>query len=161
VTPNLKFHTSAERPRVIEAWAFDLLDGVVEDDSAEAFWSVLLEHWSGFDRINHAVYEALFEALSPWHPGYPASEPQPWFDALPDSFEVYRGQNECSSDGLSWTASKDVAKRFAQGHRGFVATSPAVLTTSIPKADIAIADNSRNEFEIVPFSIPAAYTKDT
>jgi hypothetical protein len=80
---------------------------------------------------------------------YLTKEESHWYDALPRSFRIYRGADTQSLNGLSWTTSKEVALQFARGHRGIFNQTPVLLSGYVRKPSVLMADNSRDEFEIL------------
>lgn len=80
---------------------------------------------------------------------YLSQKERQWFEALPDNIRVYRGSDTQTLVGLSWTTSKETALQFALGHRCIFNETPVLLSGFIRKHHVLMADNSRNEFELL------------
>ena len=65
-------------------------------------------------------------------------------DSIPETVPVYRGG---SSDGLSWSLSKDVAEFFAKK-----SNDPNITERVIKRHDIAFFSNEREEQEVILWS---------
>jgi hypothetical protein len=114
------------------------------DTAGEAFWGNLIDHWSSFDLIPHEEFSILFCRFRRYSPKA----------NLPDRVTIYRGQDDGKSLGLSWTTDWEVAKGFAEGHRGKNHPNPRILSLEVTRDKIAFLCNDREESEIVLFEIP-------
>jgi hypothetical protein len=130
---------SHERPHLVAVWA-EAIDG---EEAGRAFWAVMQDEWSSFDRIPHPTYVRLFEKFAPQWTATDA------INGLPDQLTVYRGQSRDAPVGLSWTHNKLVADGFARGHRGISVPNGTVLERRISRKDVALVINDRDEQEIV------------
>ncbi len=54
-------------------------------------------------------------------------------DSLPNVLTVYRGCSRPRIKGISWALSRDVAKKFADGHRGMRVPDPVVVTATVER----------------------------
>lgn len=146
----LRWHGSAERPRAL----LDLVSAMRVDGAA--FWRLVVEAWSGFDRIPHRDFAAAFRNYrSAWSPDAMGPADRAAFDALPAQVTIYRGQSAQAAPGLAWSLVREVATGFAMGHRGIRVPSPAVLKTTVRRSSIAFVCTDRNEVEVVLFRKPA------
>lgn len=152
-SPDIRICSSVERGEAVIDWVLGHLDAANSDKSVEAalgkkFWDIVREEWSGFDRINHEFYAAMFRRFLPYWPGIGSRT------RLPSSFQVWRGQNQNNQQiGLSWTTNKKVASGFGIGFR-YSNPSPVLYSTKVNLKDVALVVDYRNEAEIVLFQIP-------
>ena len=134
---------------------YAFLDYFIGCQDPEVFWRTFHKEWSGFDAIPHEDFADLLEIYrQDWRPEFMPREDLQFYNSLPESVTVFRGQDQDAEIGLSWTLNRDVADGFAKGHRGIVNKSPVILTAEINKLDIASVQTDRNEAEIILFSAP-------
>jgi hypothetical protein len=132
--------------------AFISLFENVEQDNL--FWSGLAEWWNTFDAIDHvALGKLMRRRASTWTPECMSEENRCKYDALPDRFTVYRGQ-DLGRHGYSWTLDVKVAEGFARGHRGIKNPHPVSVTAKTKKSNVAFYQGDRQESEIVPLRRP-------
>lgn len=129
---------STARPWEVYEWGTRLAD-----TEGETFWELLVKHWSGFDFIPHEAFAGLFARFR-------GSAPRA---GIPDKLKIFRGQDDSSMPGLSWTTDRKVAKLFAEGHRGTKNPNPIILTLEVTGDEIAFRCDEREESEIVLFEI--------
>lgn len=136
---------SSDRAYLFAQWASTLKPS----RGGKAFWEVVRQQWSSFDRIDHAEYQRQFRRFAPYWAA--TSE----VTDLEDEMVVYRGQSSLSPLGLSWSLRRDVAESFARGHRSIRVLQPVVLERRIRREQVALAINEeRNEAEIVLWAPP-------
>ena len=120
---------------------------------------VLVEQWSDFEDIPHALFvDLVFPHLSP-EPlrGAMNAEARMFLDDLPDPFLAWRGQDEGMPPGLSWATDPGTAEVFARGHRGMENPRPAVYRARIAKADVSFACADHSEREVILRRPPAEW----
>lgn len=71
-----------------------------------------------------------------------------WYDDEPP-LTIYRGCNAAHVAGLSWTTNRDIAERFAAGHRGFKVLDPVVASARIHRRDVFDYGDCHDEDEVV------------
>lgn len=130
---------SEQRPHHVLSWAENL-----EDHEGVDFWRVMIEFWSGFDLIPHHEFSRLFLRFADTAPGYNGGQ----------QVVVFRGQDEFTPLGVSWTESRDVAEGFARGHRGILNRYPIICQFTATEREIAFTCDDRDEAEIVLFVPP-------
>ena len=136
---------STQRPKVFLEWAHALQEKY-PDRAALQIWTDLVEHWTGFDSINHRAYASLLRRIKP-------ERPQEITQDIPhEPLTVYRGQSELLKPGLSWTRRLDVAMSFARGHRGMRNPEPVVYSRIVKPEHIAFVTDKRGEAEVVLWS---------
>jgi len=122
----------------------------VFEDHPPIFWSVFLE-WCYDSEANCA--HGLKSRLQRVHRRQPAyeflsKENRRAFDALPESVEVYRGQEADAPVGFSWTTNREkgewFAQRFAMRHK-----SPALLSGTVRKRSVWAIELGRGEDEVL------------
>ena len=69
---------------------------------------------------------------------------EPWFDALPSRFRVYRGCNANAVNGFSWSIEREVAIGFAGGHRGLQLCPSVLLSGMVQKNSILMTIGDQN-----------------
>jgi hypothetical protein len=150
--PNFLRFNSEERAHVLAEW-FDELGDENDSELGPVFWRLVEQEWSGFDAIDHDHYEYLFERFRPYW-----QEPKcDFYRSLPDRFVAYRGSDNRSPPGLSWTLSRKVARSFARGHRGIRNNDPVLLGAIFDRREVALAFGDRSESEVVLFHPPSEY----
>lgn len=77
--------------------------------------------------------------------GYEAS----FWEDLPAIITVYRGCARTHVAGLSWTISREVAEKFATGHRDIRVLDPVIASAQIGKENILGTFDGRDEAEIL------------
>lgn len=123
------------------------------DLSAEAKWRLIHTEWSDFDAIPHKAFSLLFRSLrKTWDAAFLSVDNRKFYDALPDRFTAFRGQDARQRAGLSWTLNRDAAVGFARGHRLFFNREPVVISAQISKRNVCGAYVDRKESEIVVFN---------
>jgi hypothetical protein len=120
---------------------------------------VLVEQWSDFDAIPHALFvdlvfphlspEALTDAMN--------AKARVFLDRLSDPFDAWRGQDEGVPLGLSWATDPTTAEFFACGHPGMENPRPIVYQAHIAKADVAFACADQSERGIIVRRPPAIW----
>jgi len=126
---------------------------LAESMDEQQFWTVFHNEWTGFDAIDHFIMEQLIgNNAHAWRAEYMNEEDRAFYDSLPDTITIYRGQGSQSYPGLSWTTDYTVAESFALGHRGHNRPDPIVIVATVSKSDIAGAYANREESEIVLFT---------
>jgi hypothetical protein len=117
----------------------------------EEFWEQLEFVWTDAEgnSINIDTWRMLF-SLHPEHRHRMMSESERnVLNALPVSFEVYRGYSEGLENGLSWTTDKAKAEWFAVR---FKLNAPAmVVTGTVKQSDVIAYLLGRGESEILCF----------
>ena len=139
----LRHYGSAERPVAFAAWAESLPRTKA---AGAAFWSPVAHEWSGFDRIDHLRFAALFRRFR-------SSRPISFIEHLPDRIRIFRGQDAGDAFGLAWTTDRQVADSFAHRHRGIVHDDPFVYEITVRRKEVAFCCNDRQEAEIVMLGI--------
>ena len=116
------------------------------------WWSLLGYWWSMFDNVSDYgghLRELLNEADHDHLKAMMALDAKAEWDALPAELIVYRGCYSVNRDGLSWTLSEEIARRFPRMHRfERPGDQPLLLTGTVPK-DRAVLIVDRDEQEIV------------
>jgi hypothetical protein len=130
---------SHERPQLVIAWA----DAIEGPEAGRAFWAVIQDEWSSFDRIPHQEFVRLFAKFAKQ---WAATDE---IESLPDRLTVYRGQSRDDPPGLSWTRDRGVAQTFARGHRGIAVPNSTIIERRINREGVALVLNDRDEQEIV------------
>ncbi|ODM46051.1 hypothetical protein A9320_08545 [Ruegeria sp. PBVC088] len=130
---------SAARPLILLEWIKAL-----PNDAGPNFWRVVADVWSSCDLIPHIHFSVQLQRFR---------KDAPEID-LPAERVVFRGQDARQRLGLSWSLSREVAERFAKGHRGILNPEPAVFSMKIRREDVALSLSDRNEDEIVLFTMP-------
>jgi hypothetical protein len=147
VSKFLSLFSSAERPPATVQLLTDL------DLPPEAAWRVIHNQWSIFDAIPHRAFQSIFAHFREgWSADYLSEDDRALYDALPERFTVYRGQDANAPVGLSWAIHRDVAAGFARGHRGLHNERPVIITAEVAKLNVAGVYADRQEGEIVLFS---------
>jgi hypothetical protein len=95
-----------------------------------------------------------------WSADYLSEDDRALYDALPERFTAYRGQDFLAAAGLSWTLNRDAAARFALGHRGIRYAHPVVISATINKRNVVAGYAEREESEIVIFSPQCAFARE-
>lgn len=117
------------------------------------FWSFVADGWASFDAIERTRCARLFARYRPyWSPEILSAADRAFYNALPDDFVVYRGQNgtELPVAG-AFTLSLALARRAALGRRNVRYAEPTVVSLAVSKKEIALAFADREEEAIVPF----------
>ena len=123
--------------------------------AGQAFWRWVACEWEGFDAIPHELYEDCFLFWAKyWSPNCMNPEDLDAFKSLPNEFTLYRGADEFAPLGLSWTLDRRVAESFSRGHRGSLNQNPVVLEANVTRNAVAFLQTSRQEAEVVLFSLP-------
>jgi hypothetical protein len=118
--------------------------------STPDFWRVFHRIYPDCDDTWRSRTEVL--ALCRSHgigTAYLEGECKEFFDALPESFTVYRGTQLGRVRGLSWTTDRLVAEGYAKGHRQIAVPNSAVYMAIAMKAHIFIVSTSRGESEVI------------
>jgi len=145
----LRHYNSATRPAVFTAWAESLPR---TKDASGAFWAAVAREWSGFDRIDHPRFAALFRRFR-------SSRPATMVEHLPDQIRIFRGQDAGDAFGLAWTTDRTIAEGFAHGHRGILHDAPFVYETTVDRREVAFSCDDRGENEIVLLGITTAMVR--
>jgi hypothetical protein len=105
--------------------------------------------WS-FNLSSYAEQEAWARLLYTINPNdFMLPQERKKFDALPDRIKIYRGFQRGARDGLSWTPSMDVAKKFTNSKA--VIPRGRVRGRTVKKSDVyASLDNDEQEIIILP-----------
>ncbi|EEE45023.1 hypothetical protein [Roseibium alexandrii] len=159
---DIGFDSSWDRPNTVYSALEDLeLSGMGSWDLQQVFfiWS-LAEHMSCFDFVPHGGFQYFYHQF-----GLPSSDldlgkiaravmkdcDREFYDSLPETFRVYRGQEASIDLGCSWTTDLKTAREFSiRGSRpGRRNENPAIHYADIKKSDVLVALNDREEFEIV------------
>lgn len=123
-------------------------------------WLTLLgEEWSSCD--DHAAYlDSLLEDgpfADVWE--FPelgrrflmTAEELEAFEALPDTFEVWRGCYANNKWGLSWSMGRAVAARFPRQHRYQQDGQPLLVRARVAKAKVLALKLDREEAEVITY----------
>jgi hypothetical protein len=143
----LTLYGSAVRPHV----AAFIFDHICPD---ELFWPTLANQWNGFDAVPYEFVRLIRRRKAAWTPDCMSPEDRAGYDALPERFVLYRGQDRDQPIKSAWTLDADVAKRFSLGHRGIDNPDPTVFSATTTKANVALYQGQREEREIVVFRRP-------
>lgn len=73
----------------------------------------------------------------------------PGIRKLPEIVTVYRGCSRGRVRGVSWTTGRNVAERFAFGHRGIRVPNPVIASAIIPREHVFAVINNRSEKEVI------------
>lgn len=152
-----RHYNSAERPAAVLATLWDR--SLTHEDR----WRLIIEHWPTFDAIPHMAFEKWFAQERAYLRDCPDGLARLMSDGDRASFlsidagrratVIYRGQPEPTPEGgrlgLSWTTDPEVARQFAHGHRGQVATNPTIYSIKVARNDVAFCNNDRGESEVV------------
>jgi len=146
--PNWTCCNSVGRPRALIDWVIEHSRArTPNDDLGPAFWKLVREYWSTFDRVEHDMFGMAFARFKPYW------KPQPEWNGLPKRITVWRGGDRYRvRKGLSWTMDRSVAEDFARGHRFIFNKYPTLLTAEIDRTEVALVDNTREERELVLWS---------
>lgn len=136
-----------ERPYRLDAFL-----QVYKQMSEKDFWRLFMDIWSDSENIYalKAIWIHLIRLKE--KPNFDlviTDEDRPTFDALPDTFTVYRGTDDSEdddTDSLSWTIDKEQAQWFANR---WSKDEPVVLEREISKSDVLSYYNGRSEKEII------------
>jgi hypothetical protein len=132
--------------------AWPLLEAIYNQPPA-VFWPVLIDWWPRVDGFRdwRREYLRLMRAKSKEARGvkYLDKDAMQWFDALPDTFTVYRGCGKRWVRCASWTLDQECAEFFARGGRFSSPASPVVASATISKAAVFFVTDQRNEKEVV------------
>lgn len=116
-------------------------------------WHCLLkQNWSGCDDMYPYTQDLIELFADDWMSEIDhliGEECREWWEGLPSLITIYRGCEIDRTDGLCWTTSREVAVRFAKGHRGMKLIKPVIAQCRVRKNEIFYATNDREEFEIV------------
>jgi hypothetical protein len=131
----------------------EMLRAVGTSTPSEIFWSVFHTAWAGCDDTWYCKAWLLQYLRFHHHPisgtSFLRGDDRAFFDGLPDLVRVYRGCSWGRARGVSWTTVREVAERFAHGHRGIRVPWPAVASAMIPKSAIFGTYTEREESEVV------------
>jgi hypothetical protein len=135
---------------------------LIMQETPEIFWPIFIDNWSSCDAAWEwqRVLIPIFQRVGP----YPLGNVDAfWWDDLPDQLTLYRGADRSRIEGaVSWTTDKEIARRFACGHRGIRNPDPVIAVATIAKADIFAATNDRNESEVLCLpSVTAIYNNQS
>ena len=116
----------------------------------EVFWPAFVENWPVCD----ATWEyrrLLLAVLRKQPPSSPflTAKQRSLYERLPARVRVFRGCSRERIRGVSWTKSRQVAERFARGHRGIEVPNAVVAVAMISKDAIFLVNHERREREIV------------
>lgn len=126
---------------------------LAEDMEPKQFWTILHDQWSSFDAIDHFVMKQVISGFSDeWSADYLGEDDRDFYDSLPDTVTIYRGQGATEAVGLSWTTDYEVARNFSLGHRGCNRADPVIIKANVAKHNIAGAYVNREESEILVFN---------
>ena len=115
-----------------------------------------------FDAIPHRVFSLILSDLrAAWRADFLSADNRKFYNALPDRFTAFRGQNAGHPVGLSWTLNRDIASGFARGHRCLFNQEPIVISAQISKRNLCGAYVDREESEVVVFNTRAATSRRT
>lgn len=118
--------------------------------SDKDYANMLYEIWIAVEYPNHDVNVSTSEFMSMFRTAKKKflmnQEEQLVFDSLPETITVYRGiQKDATTNALSWTLDKNVAKWFANRFNN----NGAVVEATINKKHVFAYINGRNEKEVV------------
>lgn len=122
-----------------------------------ADWAKLLgEEWPSCDNIGQFTDDLLDspfgDALDDqqlWHQHFMTDDERAFFDALPDSFVVYRGCYASNKWGLSWSLDRAVAEQFPTLNRYRQAGQPLLVKALATKAQVIGVKLDRSEAEVI------------
>ena len=117
------------------------------------FWRFAADGWASFDAVERTRCARLFARYRLfWSAEILSPADRAFYDALPDEFFIYRGQNgpELPVAG-AFTPSLALARRAALGRRNVRYAEPTVVSLAVSKKEIALAFADREEEAIVPF----------
>lgn len=147
----VRFCSSTDRPQVF----LELLPLLFSGSADARFWIWLAEKWTHFDLIPHNQFQAAFrQHRNAWSPEFMSPADRAEYDALPERFPAFRGQDKEKPVGLAWTLDRNVAQVFAEGHRGLLNPQPIVIEAMLLKTNVALLLTGRKEAEIVLFAPP-------
>lgn len=124
-------------------YRLDYLVRVRNKVSDADYWKLLAAAWTSTDIVYLRIHtwRVLFLSYRPEREALMSIEERKTLRSLPDEVTIYRGG---TSDGLSWSLSRDVAERFAK--RG---AFTEVHTQKVPKKDLIAYFGDRGEDEVV------------
>lgn len=130
---------------------FQAIKSTIVTDAA--YWAVLRDAWDAAENIGlnfafHEIFEFFYPMdREPNHRLMMTKTEQEIFDALPDTFTVYRGVGHPHEINWCWTLDINVANWFA---RRFRRDKPGwVLTGTVEKDNCIAYLNDRDEQEII------------
>lgn len=120
---------------------------------SEVFWKVFHRCWALCDDT-WDLTDQLIESLAFHHSHdhailHMTPQQDTFYKALPNVIKVFRGCSEGRVNGISWTTDRNVAVKFAKGHRGISVPTPVLVSATIRKADIYTVLTDREESEII------------
>lgn len=112
----------------------------------DTFWPIC----DGFCHDHTRVEELLVHYSEDWKAYNRKNAPDLWkpLDGK-DSITIFRGCDISKSLGCSWTLDREVAKEFAEGHRGKRHPNPVLIQAQVPPQSIVALLNEREEEEVV------------
>lgn len=114
-------------------------------------WTVFHEWWPSCDAtwpFREVLKEFIAFRTESDSMDYLGADDRALFDALPERVRIYRGCSRARVRGFAWSTSREVAEKFARGHRYITVPDPVVAEVTIPKRLISGFYNGRNEFEV-------------
>ena len=101
------------------------------------FWRLVAENWADFDCVERARGVRMFARFRPdWTRDALALADRAAYDALPEAFTLYRGQNGVElAAGAAFTLSREAARGYALGR---AAARPTVLALEARKREVAL-----------------------
>jgi hypothetical protein len=122
---------------------------LIMNETPEIFWQIFISNWSscGTAWQWQRKLVPIFHRVGQCPPDRAGRD---CLDGLPDQLTLYRGADRSRIEGaISWTTDKEIARRFARGHRGIRTPDPVIAVAAIAKADIFAATNERKESEVL------------
>ena len=118
----------------------------------ELIWRTLDRYWASCDRISADENDEVLRILSSCG-SYLEHLPLDDFRAsIPGDdapVTVYRGCPRNRVRSLSWSLCREVAEKFARGHRGIPVPDAVIATATIRGRDILFATDARDEREVL------------
>jgi hypothetical protein len=117
------------------------------------FWRFVADGWASFDAVERTRCARLFARYRPyWSAETLSPADRVFYNALPDEFLVYRGQNGRELPvGGAFTPSLTLARHAALGRRNVRYADPTVVSLAVSKNEVALAFFAREEEAIVLF----------
>lgn len=127
-------------PGVNSTNRLDRLLTLTEFVEPSVFWSVFHRNWSMCDDtwseqdylLDHLRYQNL-EEPSYFHM---TTENKAFYDGLKRGAVIYRGCSRERIWGLSWTTDRQIAEKFARGHRGLKTQNPVLIRTKVARSSV-------------------------
>jgi hypothetical protein len=109
-------------------------------------WPCCDNTWQLQDQIVSLLRQSSTISLAS---SYMSADNKEFYTSLQDEMTIYRGCMAGRELGISWTLDKEVAERFAHGHRGSRVPNPVIAQATISKDNICSVFTSRREAEVV------------